>query len=290
MSESPAESPGSPGFVQCGDACWVEPFICDECCSLKIADVDLRLRDMAAQWAANFLYVATGRQYGACPKTYRPCREECVPGPNCCGGYASPFLRSVPWRLPGSLDWINIPCNVCVKGCQCSAVSEVYINDVDQVLNVRIDGQDYDPCGIVAVYDRSRIVRIDGGVWPVCQELSKTDGPGTWFITVSQGRCVPPGGEWITGTLMCEFIKACLRRDDCELPRRIQTITRQGVTMGFNDEFENLGMLRTGIWEIDAWIEQARFTGAATPSIVSPELVRQTEQTWPRAGVTCGSH
>ena len=32
---------------------------------------------------------------------------------------------------------------------------------------------------------------------------------------------------------------------------------------------------------------QARYVGAATPSIISPELVQQTELTWPRPGSDC---
>jgi hypothetical protein len=274
--------------MACGSFCWVEPYVCDECCSLNLNEVPQQLRDRAARWAAGFLWSATGRQYGGCPVTYRPCREGCAPAMNCCGGYSGPAVRSVPWRVPGSLDWVNLSCTSCTRGCQCSAVSEVYLSDVDQVLNVRIDGVDYDPCGMVAVYDRSRVVRTDGGQWPICQELGKTDGPGTWSLTVLQGQCVPDGGDWVTGTLMCEFLKSCLKRDDCQLPRRLQTITRQGVTIGFNDRFENLGIMRTGIWEIDAWIEEARFVGAATPSIISPELPSPTEQTWPRPG-DCGA-
>ncbi len=281
-----AESPGG-GVMQCGPFCWVEPYVCDDCCSLKLgdeSDVPDEMRERAARWAARFLWTATGRKFGGCPKTYRPCRENCAPAMNCCGGYSGPALASVPWRVPGSFDWVNVPCGTCRTGCQCSAVSELYLNDVDQVLNVRLDGVDYDPCGMVAVYDRSRIVRTDGGQWPVCQELGKVDGPGTWSITVLEGQCVPDGGDWVTGQLMCEFIKACLKDKDCQLHKRIQTITRNGITMGFNDRFENLGIMRTGIWEIDAWIEETRYVGTPEPSFLSPELVRQTELTWPTAG------
>jgi hypothetical protein len=281
--ESPEASPGSPGdFMACGSFCWVQPYVCDECCSMDLGEVKPELRERAARWAAGFLWTATGRQYGGCPKTYRPCREGCGPAVNCCGGYGGLGVRSVPWRVPGSFDWVNMPCGSCVKGCQCSAVSEVRLSDVDQVLNVRIDGVDYDPCSMVAVYDRSRIVRTDGGSWPVCQKLDRIDGPGTWSLTVLEGHCVPDGGDWMTGQLMCEFIKGCLNRKDCQLPRRLQTITRNNVTLGFNDKFENLAIMRTGIWEIDAWIEEARYVGAATPTILSPELQRPTELTWPR--------
>lgn len=275
---SPGDSPG--GFIACGDACWPEPYVCDECCNLDMDQIDPYLREMAASWAANFLYVATGRQYGGCPRTYRPCREKCGPVQNCCGGYSGSGV-SRPFKLPYSTDWVNITCGTCRKGCQCSEVSEVRLPDVGAVLNVRIDGVDYDPCGMVAVYDKTRVVRTDGGQWPICQELGRIDGPGTWSITVLEGRCVPDGAALITGMLMCEFIKSCLHRDDCQLPRRIQTLTRQGVTLGFNDSFENLGIMRTGIWEIDAWIEQGRYAGSATPSIISPDMVRHTELTWP---------
>lgn len=284
--QSPGESPG-PGLIACGQFCWVEPYVCEECCSLQLDDPEIvppAMRERAARWAARFLWTATGRQFGGCPKTYRPCRENCAPAMNCCGGYSGSALASVPWRVPGSFDWVNVPCGTCRKGCQCSAVSEIYLSDVDQVLNVRLDGVDYDPCGMVAVYDRSRIVRTDGGQWPVCQELGKIDGPGTWSITVLEGQCVPDGGDWVTGQLMCEFIKACLKDKDCQLPKRIQTITRNGITMGFNDRFENLAIMRTGIWEIDAWIEETRYVGTPAPSFLSPELVRQTELTWPTAG------
>lgn len=289
MSEPSPGSPGSPGgFVTCGDVCWPEPVICDDCCTLDLETLPADLVQMAKEWAANFLHVATGRRYGGCPRTYRPCREKCAPSLNCCGGYAGTTLMT-PVKLPWSPEWVNISCGVCRGGCQCSVVSEVVLPDVGEVLAVRIDGIDYDPCGMVAVYDRSRVVRIDGGTWPTCQELSRIDGPGTWSITITQGPCVPAGGAFTAGLLMCEFLKGCMQAGDCRLPRRLQTITRQGVTMGFADQFEQLGILRTGIWEIDAWIEQGRFAGAASPSIVSPDVARPSELTWPRAGQCGGS-
>lgn len=291
MSEPSPGSPGpdSPGgFIRCGDACWPEPYICDECCSLDLEELDSDLVEMAKAWATNFLFIATGRRFGACPRVYRPCRKKCPPAMNCCGGYAGTSMVR-PYKLPWAHDWVNISCGVCRKGCECSEVSEVLLPNVAEVLNVRIDGVDYDPCGMVAVYDKTRVVRVDGGQWPMCQELGRTDGPGTWSITITQGTCVPAGAAWMAGTLMCEFLKACLKRDDCALPRRLQTITRQGVTMGFADQFENLGVLRTGIWEIDAWIEQGRYVGTPQATVLSPEVPRPTELTWPLPGQCGGS-
>jgi hypothetical protein len=166
-------------------------------------------------------------------------------------------------------------------------VSEVILPDVAEVLNVRIDGVDFDPCGMVAVYDKRRVVRTDGREWPACQELSKVDGPGTWSITVIEGECPPAGAAWMTGTLMCEVLKACMKRDDCQLPRRLQTITRQGVSMTFNDNFEGLARLHTGIWELDAWIESTNYNLAVQPRVRRPDGPQHSELTWPKPGQHC---
>lgn len=286
--ESPDDSPDeSPGFISCGDVCWPAPIVCDECCSLDLETVDPAIRDMAAQWAARFLWAATGKQYGGCPRTWRPCKEKCAPQINCCGGFGGPIFQSFPQRLPFSYDWTNLTCNRCVKGCQCSEVSEVILPNVAEVLNVRIDGVDFDPCGMVAVYDKRRVVRTDGREWPACQELSKVDGPGTWSITVIEGECPPAGAAWMTGTLMCEVLKACMKRDDCQLPRRLQTITRQGVSMTFNDNFEGLARLHTGIWELDAWIESTNYNLAVQPRVRRPDGPQHSELTWPKPGQHC---
>ena len=69
---------------------------------------------------------------------------------------------------------------------------------------------------------------------------------------------------------MCEFFKSCLKRDDCR-SRADSDHHPAGRDLGFNDRFENLGLLRTGIWEIDAWIEQPGTWGPRRPRSLSPE-------------------
>src|SRR5690606_40966851 len=73
VPESPGASPGD--VVACGDFCWVEPYVCQDCCSVDVNDADPRLRETARLWASRFLWTATGKQYGGCPRTYRPCRD-----------------------------------------------------------------------------------------------------------------------------------------------------------------------------------------------------------------------
>lgn len=264
-------------YASCGTgSCWPVTPWCEDCCSEKLNEQPEEFRSMLYDMAATFLFNATGRQFGGCPVTYRPCAKSC----DCCADGA--WNMSYPAkRWDGA--WVNIDCNRCRDNCECTEVSEVIIPDTDQVVDVRIDGIDYDPLDTVAVYDRRRIVRTDGGQWPRCQDLTVEDGPGTWHITVLRGRPVPAGGDWMAALLACEMGKSCLDQSDCRLPRRTQTITRQGVTMGFQDAFENLGQMRTGLWEVDAWIESAVTSAHVRPAVISPDVHwDHTRLTWPR--------
>lgn len=245
--------------------------ICDDCCDDSLNLLPSGQVGGVEQLAVNFLWNATGKRYGSCTRTYRPCRRNC-------GDYWGGLPQ--PWRVDG--HWVNLTCGSCTTGCGCKTTSEVVLNDVNAVTAVTIDGDELVPSGMVAVYDHSRLVRTDGGLWPMCQDLSSVDGPGTWSITVEQGVPVPAGGEFIAGLLACEFAKACLNDGNCRLPRRVQAVTRNGVTMAFADMFEGLDMLRTGIFEIDAWIEANRRSLFMQASISSLDIMDDPPQlTWP---------
>lgn len=243
--------------------------VCEECCAEALEGLPDETREALEQAAASFLWAATGRRYGLCEVTLRPCRRDCLPG----SGLPSPS------RVGG--QWVNLACGSCPGQCGCGAVSEVILDNVAEVIDVTVDGEELDPFETVAVYDNRRVVRTDGGQWPACQDLSTVDGPGTWSLTILQGLPVPPGGEFVAGLLLCELAKACRGDDSCALPRRVQTVTREGVTIGFQDQFESLGHLRTGIWEIDSWIEAARTTQFLPPTITSLDVPRPAELTWP---------
>lgn len=248
--------------------CWpVEP--CDDCCTGALESLPEHQRDALEGMAAFLLWKATGSRLGVCEETYRPCRIECGPT----GGLPT------PQRVNG--DWLNMSCGSCRGKCGCDSVSEVIIPNTDSVVRVRVDGVELDPEDTVAVYDRRRIVRTDGLPWPACQNLGSVDGPGTWSITVMRGTPLPSGAGFVAGILLCELAKACTGDDSCRLPRRVQTITRQGVTIGFQDQFESLGEMRLGIWEIDAFIEASRTSIFRQPTITSPDRPRPSQLTWP---------
>lgn len=249
--------------------------ICDDCCDDTLKRMNPNQLEQFQQMALNYLWVATGKQYGLCERTYRPCRIDCR---NLLGVYGS-LWPTIPYKQDGS--WFNLTCGKCPGSCGCDMVSEVFIQNTYEVLEIREDGIDYDPYGMVAVYDHERIIRVDGAEWPACQNLSQIDGTGSWSIKIMQGKPWPPGMGMVAGILTCELAKACTGADGCRLPKRIQTITRQNVTVGFQDRFEGLTDLRTGLWEVDAFIEASRSDRWVQASIVSPDWNEPAQLTWP---------
>jgi hypothetical protein len=57
--------------------------------------------------------------------------------------------------------------------------------------------------------------------------------------------------------------------------------------MTFNDNFEGLARLHTGIWELDAWIESTNYNLAVQPRVRRPDGPQHSELTWPKPGQHC---
>jgi hypothetical protein len=121
------------------------------------------------------------------------------------------------------------------------------------VYEVLVDGVALAPSAYRLSGDQ--LVRADGQPWPTCQDLlALPSTKGTWQVTYDRGTPVPVGGQIAAGMLAMELAKAACRDSTCQLPQRIQTITRQGVTIGMLDPFDGLEKGFTGIWLIDSWI------------------------------------
>ena len=250
--------------------CWGADDVDLTCCD-DIDQLPPEQLEMIKQMAAYYLWRATGSQYGLCEVTYRPCRKECR---DLWSGLPTPA------KIDG--EWVNLSCGSCTGRCGCDSLSEVVIPNTDSIVSITEDGVELDPFETAVVYDRRSIVRIDGQQWPACQNLSVPAGEiGSWTITVLEGKPLPPGAGYIAGILACELAKGCLGKE-CRLPQRVQTITRQGVTVGFEDRFESLAELRVGLWEVDAFVESARTSRWQQSRIASPDVHRPVQQTWPR--------
>lgn len=224
-----------------------------------IDTMDKDSRALAEEMATDLLNQWTGGLYGECPVTVRPCRNTGDPhralreftktttGP----GSGAPWM---PVLISGR--WINIGCGQCGGRCACAngtrALSLPW--PVSQIKEILVDGQIVPP-EAYRVDAQRMLVRTDGGSWPVTQDLyAEPDEPDTFVIEYLHGLEVPAGGRIAAGILAMEFMKAMCNDNTCQLPQRVQTVTRQGVTVAMMDGFEDLDEGRVGIWLIDSWV------------------------------------
>lgn len=225
----------------------------DDCDALTESGIPQEIK----RAAVTYLWDWTGRQYGLCDLTIRPCRQDCPEGSGLYYGTSGhPGRAGALWTpvLIGG-EWLNLTCGRCRDVCGCDNPSTLRIpGPVDTVTEITIDGEVL-AASAYRVDNRGTLVRQDGGQWPTCQDLGKAAGePGTWSVTYSRGVPVPEGGKLAASVLACELAKAIAAPKDCRLPQRIQTITREGVTVGFLDSFEGIESGQTGIWLIDSWV------------------------------------
>lgn len=211
---------------------------------------------MFEKMAATYLWNWTGRKYGACPVTIRPCRDNCLEGVNTFNGLGGTGLTGAPWT-PVIIDgaWHNIGCGTCGDSCGCGTTESIKLpGPIQSILSIQIDGVILPPTAY-RVDNHFFLVRMDGGSWPSCQDIDAPNGEvGTWSITYTRGIPVPSGGQVAAGLLANELAKAACGDKSCGLPQRVQSITRQGVTVAVLDSFDDIDTGHTGIWLIDSWV------------------------------------
>lgn len=204
------------------------------CCDLPTGSA--AVTGNAVQAATEVLWNLSGQRFGPCEVTVRPCRRDCF-------GAIWPYGTNWPqwtggtWPQPALVDgaWLNLTCGACVGTCSCTALEEALLPaPVYAVTQVKVDGVVLAP-GAYRVDDDRVLVRVDGGRWPTCQDLSLADtAVGTWSVTVQVGEAVPTIGRQAVGELACEIVKTCLGQD-CRLPANIANLVRQGVSISFPD-------------------------------------------------------
>jgi hypothetical protein len=244
---------------------------CSDCGPLQEMPPEERAK--FEQMAAEMLYAWSGRIFGVCDLAIRPCREDCGAAvdstPTFWGRGPYPASSRSNWT-PVLVDgkWLNVGCG-CAGTCTCTAEGATALQlpgPVQAVTRVRVDGRDLLPTVNYRVAYNRILIRTDGEVWPACQDmLAEPDKPNTFEVLYRRGVPVPVGGQMATGVLACELAKAYCKDASCALPQRLQTITRQGVTIGFQDSFEDLKQGGTGIWTIDSWLASVTMShGTAT--------------------------
>lgn len=234
---------------------------------------DPTILELAMESASEILYRLTAQQYpGTCTERLRPCAS---PGNPLGFPWLSWHYPWVPLRIGG--QWINMgPCGChTANDCACAPYPKLDTGraDVQSIQEVSI-------AGVVLADSAYRLdsnrylVRTDGSGWPCCQNLARdVDEAGTWYVDLTYGWPVPTDLQRAAAVLATEFVKACTNDATCRFPQRTQTITRQGVTIGFLDPFDFLNSGRTGLFEVDLAVVAHNPHNLTRPSGVwSPEL------------------
>lgn len=228
-----------------------------DCCP-EWDTTDPTLQADATAWATSILWALTGRRFGTCEITVRPCGGGCRDGgwmtwpvyldgnSGAAGGGMIPFVDQ-------SGTWRNC---ACIGACACKARCEVWLpGPVASVTSVVVDGVAVDPSAY-RVDNNSILVRQDGDCWPECQDfnLSGTapDDENTFLVTYERGTAVPLAGQIAAGILACDFVRSCTT--GCKLPGNLASLTRQGVEVQIADPTDELNAGLTGVPQVDQWI------------------------------------
>jgi len=209
--------------------------------------------------ASEILYRMSGRRWrGICAVTgLRPCKR--FPG------WSGPGVPVDWWATtngspPLAVWWGRA--HACGSGCGCSHVEvDLYpYAPVVAIDEVRVDGVVLDPAKYT-VYDGHLLARTDGESWPLSQDLCLADTePGTWGLDLRYGREAPPDGVMAAAALAAELalsLNPTTGAGECELPARVQSITRQGVSMLMADPMTFFDENRTGVYLVDLFLASA---------------------------------
>lgn len=214
------------------------------------ASLDSDVLTLWRQVASDILFNLTGRRWpGECTRIDRPCRGGCFAG------------RSSPW-----------PFRDAERRCGCTSLSRVRLTGTpvatDGIVEVLVDGEVVDPAEYMVQNGRHLVgLRQADGIlrrWPNCQyeELPTTE-VGTWSVEYHYGTAPPLGGVRAAGQLGCQLALStnpqAVADGRCRLPKRVTTITRQGVTLAVLDTFALFKDGLTGLSEVDLWISSIRY-------------------------------
>lgn len=252
-----------------------------DCCSEFWDTLSADLQQAAAEYGAFTMWAATGRRFGLCTRTVRPCGRWCnttgIYGYFWSDGTWLPYIFNGTWRN----CWCA--CNGALGCCTCEPSCQVYLRGPVFAVSPTGVSQDGEivPIDSWRVDDGKWLVRTDGDCWPICQNYDVDSGEGTFFVTYQQGLPVPTVLLRAAGDLACEYAKACLGQP-CALPQRIQSLTRQGVSMSAVSIDDILSKGLTGLPRVDEIIIRFNPSGLTAPlRIASPDVPVTRIQTYP---------
>lgn len=129
------------------------------------------------------------------------------------------------------------------------------------------------------VEDGRYLRRIDGDGWPGAPS-------DDWHVDYSYGLAPPLGGIKAAAALGCQLALACnpeaVNSGKCRLPKRVTTITRQGVSLAVLDPLTLFDGGKTGLPEVDLWVaavlrgDRNRRATVIDPAQAAPSVRRRS--------------
>lgn len=246
----------------------------------ELAEQDPIMIEVAEAFGWTVLAALSNYRIATCPITVRPVIQRQCDLPT----YRTAIVRGGDARALGygagpfisGGQWFN-GCG-CQSACHCSSIPTVQLpGPIGAILSVRVDGADL-PRSAYRVVAGDKLVRTDGGTWPVCQDLTATDADG-FTVTYYRGAAPNPMTRRAAGVLANEFLLSCEGDAACRLPNNLRSASRQGESYDFTQIDYAEG--DTGIPEVQAIIRIFNPNKLTHPVIVaSPDDYGQAVTTW----------
>jgi hypothetical protein len=245
----------------------------------------------AAMGASAFLYEESGRIFsGSCgPVTVRPVERPIDGDSRSWGARLSPLGWFASWGLASSYG-AQVPGVMSHYGS--TEPPEITLPyPVRSIVEVTIDGITIPPAEY-ELRDFQTLVRMRPGEgerptarygWPTSQRQDlQLDQQGTFGVTFTFGNDPPPTGL-IAARKLAEYLVVPQLGDGSKYPRRVTSITRQGVSAGITDIVNVMQKSgSTGIYEVDLFLRSVNPNKLQRQAAVwSPDIGRN-RRTAPR--------
>jgi hypothetical protein len=149
---------------------------------------------------------------------------------------------------------------------------------VREVLGVRRQGEVLDPAGF-AVYDRAFIAPTSESCYNSCFD------PCCLEVTYTWGTPPPALGKLAVVALADQLVNSVECPDECTLPERVTSVSRQGVSFQVFDPQDFMQDGRVGIYAVDMFLKAVNPDRAQKRArVFSVDMPSARRQTFPPSG------
>ena len=238
--------------------------------------------EAALQAATDVLYVLSGRQFpGLITEALHPCPDHTHSYATEPSSWSNGSVLGQPGSYASGVGarWATGCRHRQSQRCGCRRLHALSLGVAPLVAvgEVVIDGEVLDPAAY-RIDNARELIRLDGQPWPVCTDATDPDG---FRVEVTHGIEPPQAGVWAAAALACELAKS---RDpdlqgECKLPKRVTSVTRQGLSMVVLDPMDFLDDGKVGVYECDLFLKAynpAKLQRRA--AVMSPDVGRRARR------------